>query len=46
MAKYNIAYKKTGNLLLTIVIYDKKMVNCFLKQFRKMKNINVIEVEK
>lgn len=45
MKKYNIIERKTGHLLITIIIYEKKLVKPLLFQFKKQKNINVIEVK-
>lgn len=42
---FDVTEKKTGNLLLTFIIYDKKVESTFLKQFRKMKQVNLIEVK-
>lgn len=42
---YNVAEKKTGNLLLTFIVYDKKVEKVYLKQFSKMKQVNLIEVK-
>lgn len=45
MNKYNVYEKKTGNLLLTFIVYDKKMVKPFLMQFKKIPQVNVSEVQ-
>lgn len=45
MKKYNIIERKTGHLLITITIYEKKLVKPLLFQFKKQKQINVVEVE-
>lgn len=34
---------KKGNSLFSVTCYDKKTYSHFLKQFRKIKNLNVIE---
>ncbi len=36
---------KKGNLIFSVKSYDKKVHKHFLKQFRKIKKVNVIERE-
>lgn len=43
--KYKIFEKKTGNLLIELVFYDKRVCSSFLKQFNKLKRqIDVVKV--
>lgn len=42
--KYNVYVRKTNNLLVTFKFYDKKLENVFLKQFRKIKDVDVVQV--
>lgn len=42
---YNISNKKNGNLLMTLIFYDKKVEKQTLKQFQKLKKfVNISEV--
>lgn len=43
--KYNVIDKKTGNLVFTYIVYDKKVDTELLKQFRKLKQVNITEVK-
>lgn len=45
MKKYNVIDKKTGNLLLSFITYDKKIENLFLTQFKKIRQVNVCEAK-
>ncbi len=45
MKKYNVIDKKTGNLLLSFITYDKKLEKLFLLQFKKIKQVNVCEAK-
>lgn len=44
MKKYNVSDKK-GNVLLTFITYDKKIEKVIVKQFQKIKQVNVYEVK-
>lgn len=47
MKKYNIIEKKTGNLLISFIVYNKKIENTMLKHINKLKKVvNICEVEK
>lgn len=45
MKKYNVYEKKTGILLLTFIVYDKKMLKPFLLQFKRIPQVNISEVK-
>lgn len=45
MAKYKVCERKSNRLLLTFIIYDKKMDKVFTNQFKKIKQVNLIKVE-
>lgn len=40
---YNVYEKATGNLLIKLRFYDKKLVKPFMKQFKKLPQVNVSE---
>lgn len=44
MKKYNVYEKKTGNLLISLIIYDKRMVKPLILQFKKLPQVNISEV--
>lgn len=43
--KYNVIARKTGELIFTYIVYNKKVDQEILKQFKKMKNVNISEVK-
>ena len=43
--KYNVIARKTGELLLTYIVYSKKVDDLLLKQFKRMKDVNISEVK-
>lgn len=43
--KYNVSSRKTGELLLTYIVYNKRTDELLLKQFKKMRDVNVSEVK-
>ncbi len=44
--KYNICEKQKGNLIITFIVYDKKVEKLLLKQINKLKRrVNIIEVK-
>lgn len=46
MKKINLTDKRNGNLVLTLIIYDKKTENKMLKQLQKFKcYLNINEVK-
>lgn len=46
MKKYDLIEKKTGRVIVTVICYEKKTANLLLKQLRKIRGLNVKEVEK
>lgn len=43
--KYNVYDRKTQNLLVSFVFFDKKVKDTFLLNFRKLKNqVDIVEV--
>ncbi len=44
MKKYNVVSKKDNILLLSFITYDKKLEKTFVNQFKKIKQVNLIEV--
>lgn len=46
MKKYNLSNKKNGNLVLSLIIYDKKLEKKLLRQLNKFKcYLNINEVK-
>lgn len=45
MKTFNISDKRNGNLLLSVNCYEKKVYKLLLKQFKKVKGINIKEVD-
>lgn len=46
MKKYNLSDKRNGNLVLSLVFYDKKIEKKILKQLQKFKcYLNINEVK-
>lgn len=46
MKKYNVLEKKTGNLMLSVITYDRKTERKVLSTFNKLKKyVNVVEVK-
>ncbi len=46
MKKYNLSDKRNGNLVLSLVFYDKKIEKKMLKQLQKFKcYLNINEVK-
>ncbi len=42
---FDVTEKRSGKLLFSFTVYDKKIESLLLKQFRKMKQVNLIEVK-
>ncbi len=42
---YNLIHKKTGTLVLTYIVYDKRTDEMLLQKFRSMKDLNISEVK-
>lgn len=46
MKKYNLSDKRNGNLVLSLIFYDKKIEKKMLKQLQKFKcYLNINEVK-
>lgn len=45
MKSFNVSDRKNGNLLITINCYDKKVYKLLFNQFKKIRGINIKEVE-
>lgn len=46
MKKYNLSDKRNGNLVLSLIFYDKKVEKKMLKQLQKFKcYLNINEVK-
>jgi len=44
MKTFHISDKRNGNLLLSVNCYEKKIYRLLLQQFKKVKGINIREV--
>lgn len=42
---YKILHRKTGDLIMTYTVYDKKVDKMFWLQFKKIKDVNIVVVE-
>ena len=45
MKKYNVIDKKKGNLIITVITYDRKVTRGFLTMLKKIPNIIIEECE-
>ena len=43
---YNICDKKNNNVILSLIFYDKKVLELLLPKLKKSKQVNVFEVYK
>ncbi|MCI8394146.1 MAG: hypothetical protein HFH86_01515 [Bacilli bacterium] len=45
MRIFNVLDRKSGNVLISVACYDLKVYKMMMKQFKKMRNVNVSEVK-
>ncbi len=46
MKSFQVLDKRNGNILITVNCYEKKVYKMMLQQFKKVRGINVKELDK